>query len=342
MGIVGKVELNPILSGSEEIAANQRGRLTALQQSYFDPRKRRSLRVAEWILLVILLGVAVFSIELWVSFTPAPWYVLAIIELVLLGLNIILALLLVEEYQLVSDMKNNRIAQSEGAVIWKRSRYVMQVSKGRLKLLKGELNLLPGDYRFCYLDRSRMMLSAERLNRFDQQQTKEQLMKILSAAVPFSDEAFACNQHRHLHRSQFVHLGMDLIGRAILLLLVAALTIYAIQRTPSVGLLILGALWAGYIVWRLAPPSLDLLKDMRAQTVCQIYGVANKTHLYTGERRYDYVWVGDAAFRPTEQGYRAIVADIPYRAYYTPRSRTLLSIEPWPENHGIISSAPNV
>lgn len=258
------------------------------------------------------------------------------------------------------DLAEVNILSAEGEVTWKNNRYVaITVDKRRLKAPLddwniNELDLLPGRYRFYYLGRVRWILSAEKLSG-----ELSDLLPALEWAFRFIPEDLEANRRGELTERQAKILRRDVIlglyddpfsqfstiwavmGLGVLVL-IAFIASWSILTWSFLALIYLLFIAGWRLLW-LRNPRRPLSADLAEKRIEQVDGLKRTTTTKnvldskTGRRRevtknWVYAPKIKQYFKPGRRGagFRALVkrSGVDYRAYYTPHSKDLVSLEP--------------
>lgn len=338
---------NPIhLLDPEGIAANRAGRLSEAQ-------KQRLNTAVEWnqgCAAVLVLPMAA-ALGMFVLFNLAEglqdrlvlvlMLVFGSLALVLLSVSAAGVWNVVSAFQRVNrDRRNLAIRQAQGKVSFDRNGYFLEADGRRLKLPAPEQTggLLPGAvYRVFYLEESGLVLSAEEVFPPSPAQVRAALNEILAQANGFSAEDLAANRNGEVTPSQRIKpLAQLIIGAVSSLVALAFGSFFYFQIVPEIEdsaalfMLVVPALilavfflFGGWMV-------LSSLLDMSFPSVASIEGKARKQKHTSGGRSrsttYYYV-IGEERFQVSRRAYNALVEGLPYRIYYLPRTRKLVSIE---------------
>jgi hypothetical protein len=321
------------------LAANRAGQITPLQ------RKRVS-RLSVLAGLPVLAGACWFFFALGLPLTVVAWETLTTFDesaTVPLRLLLVLALLfpdmlaggaavwacirLSRWLRLEYDLRQSAITYAEGKVTFSKKGYVAAAYGRRLWALNGnsKVNLAPGSYRFYYLRASRRLLSAEPMVGYGAAPPQAPLLSVLAAVHGFSLGDLEMNrrgwlsarQRSKLFRSAVLWVIFTIAGAlALLLWMPDDLELWGMVILLLVALLLL---YMGYTRYA----------DMLAGRVAMLEGTV-VTERHSGEEGgYTYHYrIGRERFSVNESAYLALISGLPYRVYYGPKSKKLLSIEP--------------
>ncbi len=321
------------------LAANRAGQITPQQ------RKRVS-RLSVLVGLPVLAGAIWFFLVMGIRLPGVAWETLTTPdESASVSLRLLLALAalfpdlivggvalwacmrLSRWLRLEYDLSQSTIAYAEGQVTFSSKGYVAAAAGRRFLALNGNkvVNLAPGAYRFYYLRSSRRLLSAEPLARYTAAQPQAPLLETLASVHGFNLGDLEMNrqgwisarQRSKLLRSAVLWVVFTLAGTA-------ALLFWGPDDLELGGLVILLLLallllYIGYAHYA----------DMLRGRVAMLEGVvvSNKQSGDEGGHTYHYV-IGRESFLVSESAYLALISGLPYRVYYGPKSKKLLSIEP--------------
>jgi hypothetical protein len=336
------------LSHPDDIAANKRGYITDHQRTVF-ARLARNQRITAW--LVVGAGLAYFGlmgyliVDTWPPSLPEGLgYLIIGLLLVQVGERMISSLRELRRLaQTQRELSAGLLAQAPGQVVWRTRRYVAQIP-GHTLYFAPPLNLPPGDYRFFYLPRSHWLLAAESLSRADPTHTTQPYLAVLARANHFNLDALAANRQGQLYAAQRKAQIHNLALVALSLGLVSApfgVLIFFAWRTYLAGGNPLGGTIALTILLLLPPTtaflmaarhgfSFSAIVDLREGRVAVTEGMVRKTmvHLSNSKEPLYYYRLNRLRFLVSEAAYDALIVDRPYRVYYLPRSKILLSLEP--------------
>lgn len=332
------------LQNADELQANQRGEITAAQNS----RLTASLGFQNGcaLLLVFLAFIPLFFIMLifggeFVSSKQAlPALILIVIFLSLLaGVLLRFGGLWTTGKRwraLKRDRENHTIRQGQGQLAFEKGDYLVRAA-GRDLLLPTSTNaggLKPGaTYRFYYLEESGFVLSAEELFPASPAQARSSLLEILANANHFSMEDLELNRNGEITTSQRLralpHLFFGIVLGAIPLG-VGGLILSDNQDfdlltvlVPAVFVAVFGLI-GGFMFF-------NAIVALLAQAPILVEGVGQKQKRTSGGRSrnttYYYVIEG-MDFQVKKSAFEALVDGERYRVYALPRVKRLLTIEP--------------
>lgn len=298
---------------------------------------------------------AFFLAALLLSFNVDPLFA----GLSLVGVFTIFLLLLLTRWiksrrwraALKRELELNQVSQEVGQLKFGRFNYYIRVGGRKLRLpflSKGTLQ--PGlDYRFYFLPESGTVLSAEVLKGRSGDRVSQGLTAVLADVNHFRMECLPDNRAGRLAFPQYSLLVMNSLT-SILLLVVPVGIFYSqrskfgwvggkfslsaltgVVREPNPGTLLLGAVLLilfGVGIFRFGNAMLDLLfgkvdavEGMGSVDIKQSSdsdGDTSNTYFYL---------IGDRKFRVRKRAFFAFEPGKTYRAYFTPRTKTLVNIE---------------
>lgn len=346
------------LTDPAEIEANRRGQVTAAQ-------KTRALNVLRYgpsclgtLFNLFRYGVmAIFSIFLLVWFLAPAWVTWGLLALVVVSLLVMAAgsaLGVVWRMSTMSqDVNGNRTAQGPGHLTYGRGRHEAEVPGRRLLLDSGHGLSVGMLYNFFYLPTSGLVLSAEARGPMTPAQSMESLGRSLARANGFKVSALASNRDGRLSAEQILALLPRLVAGGLFGL--AGLAVAALTLAPDVqltgGLRAFQPLLRSNVVLLVAaaiPALIGLylgvtaLGDILLGKVLAVQGAGRQTqtvsyststttgnHSPTSSRMVTYYYqIGERRFKVNWNALGALVEGLPYRAYYTALSRTLVNVEP--------------
>jgi hypothetical protein len=252
---------------------------------------------------------------------------------------------------LKSEIELNHVSQGVGQLKFGTINYYVRIGERKLRLpflSKGTLQ--PGlDYRFYYLPESGTVLSAEVLNPGRADMINNGLTTVLADINHFRLEYLPENRAGRLAIPQYSLLIMNSLT-SILLLIVPVGIFYSqrsnfgwtsggfslaalpgLIRELNTGTLLLGAVLLilfGVGVFRFGNAALDLLLG----NVKVVEGVGSvdikQSSDSDGDTSNTYFYlIGDRKFRVRKRAFFAFEPGKIYRAYFTPRTKTLVNIE---------------
>jgi hypothetical protein len=337
-------------SNPDDIAANKRGYITDHQRAVF-ARLARNQRITAW--LVVGAGLAYFGLIGYLIIVTWPpslreglGYLFIGLLLVPVGERMISSLRELRRLaQTQHELSTGLLVQTPGQVVWRARRYVAQIP-GHTLYFAPPLNLPPGDYRFFYLPHSRWLLAAESFGRADPTQTIQPYLAVLARANHFSLDALAANRQGQLsaaqrktqiHNLAFVALSLGLMSAFFGVLIFFVWRTYLAGDNPLGGtialtLLLLFFPTTAFLIAARHGFSFSAIVDLREGRVAVTEGVVRKTMVYLSNSKESlyYYRINRLRFPVSEAGYDALIANRPYRVYYLPRSKILLSLEPQP------------
>lgn len=339
------------LTDPDAIEANRQGRITenqrtALQASIFDFLGCGS--IAGW---AIGLPIVAFILILALVSADAPyWIAIPAVGVLVLVWGVLILVNVLGFFQkqaaINNDLKENRVARGEGEVIYRKRKYVALVDGKTLRLPPQRGGVAPGvRYRFYYLPRGLVALSAETAAPIGEQQAESQaqlgLTRALAMALGYEMDALNENRMGRLAGSQAGKLIPGLLGGGLMVLIAAGLAAFLgfslMQGTARmesgmiITLLIFGGFTAFIGIWGAVKVSQGL-RDLLRREVETIEGIGTKKTVTHRSRRgsstsYYYV-IGEKQFSVSHDAFYALFDNLRYKAYYTPATGRLVALEP--------------
>jgi hypothetical protein len=200
--------------------------------------------------------------------------------------------------------------------------------------------LLPGvRYNFYYLPESRFVLSAEQLGEVSSGQVKLALTDILAQANGFTMEDLNANQNGEVTDAQrwaglkkmipgVIFMGVALIfGLLFLFPLLSGFDL----SSNLVPLLFVGGFLAIFVAIGFTMV-LNAILDFNTSEPEGVEGegrkVTRRKSSGKSSRTVYYYVIGDHEFEVPQKAFPALVEGITYRAYFMPRSKRLVTLEP--------------
>lgn len=285
------------LTDAASVNANQRGELTDSQRQRAN-RAAKGYRgclglLARWALLPVAGGLLLAVLVA----LRVPSLVLWTILLVLLiagteSLMLVLPPFIQRRHLLRRDLAEERLDAAEGQLAYVRHGYEAVVDNRVLLLPRSQTELRPNIlYRFYFLPRSGYVLSAEELGASETEGARAALLAALSYAFGFDERALQANRQ-----------GQLIWGQRLRLLL----QLFTVSDDFHPG---------------------QVLADFASGRVEGTEGVGGQTALASRHRLRVYR-IGTRCFVVPPGALEILIDGLPYRAYHTPRSGILVSIEP--------------
>jgi len=200
--------------------------------------------------------------------------------------------------------------------------------------------LMPGvRYNFYYLPESRFVLSAEQLGEISTGQVCLAVSDILARANDFSAEDLQTNQNGEVTTSQrTVGLkkmipGLVFMGIALVFGILFLYPLLSNSKLSSnlVPILFIGGFLATFTAVGFSMV-LNAFLDLNASAPELVEGVGQKTSRRKSSGRssrtvYYYI-IGSQEFEVPQKAYPAMLDGLTYKAYFMPRTKRLLTIEP--------------
>lgn len=340
------------LTDRSVVVANRNGELTPGQQQALSGALSSTFgRAVRLVTLSILPGICIGG-TLLLAFLQLPLEVIfAFFTLLLIATVAVitsgLVLLTRDTRQLQRDLDDSKVVSGEGHLSYGSDGFTAEVDGRQLPLPFGRGGLVPGSrYRFYYLPVSGVVLSAETVEEGDPKQKVAGLQEILAKANNFGQEDLEANKAGRMSSQQVSRLVPQLLsGSSIILaaLLIEALSLFLFSplgRADQVtflafcGTLIAIPIFIVGLVrfWR-------ALSDILGGKIAMEEGVGRKVTLSHGSRRdlekrtgrettTRFYQIDQKRIRVPERAYRALINSVPYRVYYAPNTKILMSIEP--------------
>lgn len=330
------------LNGENEVDANRHGRVTPTQFDAFDVGSKGivGLRGVVNMIAIALFFFVLPVVLLWL-FRESVGYGLkvyiAIVGIITYLIEIPFLWLYIRNMIIHWELRSGRITQAQGEIVWRRNRYVADAKGRRLQPLLGDVSLIPGEYRFYFLPTSGRLLSVERTI------SNIQLLRdALAQTNNFLTSALDANRKGLLAASQILRLlGMiatNLFWSIFVLIISIGISFAAYTYLPAFGfnrwyaLIALGI--GGLIALGFMTQSVTLLADLANGKASVVEGKVAKTVLTRHSRHgthFDYYYevvYAHLKFEVSETAHEALVDDLEYRLYYTPRTKIMVAIEP--------------
>lgn len=255
------------------------------------------------------------------------------------------------------DLAAGRVSMAVGRVAWKKGQYEPSADEhgapARLRFVtRGKSPLAPGDYRFYFLSTSGLILSAERLGEGNtpppvididtEPGPPSDMRAVLARANGHGVAALALNRQGRLDRAQAVRLWRKAAGEVAFGAVFAMVPILFLRMAggdmPMAAFFVLGLFGLFGVLWCVR--ALRIVADAVAGNVQSEEGVG--TTAVHRSRRSDghrpkstyYLVVGDRKFEITQGAYQAVIDGLGYRVYFTPRSASIVGIEPAEDEGG--------
>lgn len=226
------------------------------------------------------------------------------------------------------SLQSERVAFADGEIAWNGRRYAARVPVAeKLDLAQ---TYIPGDYRFYYVPFSGRVLSAERLcNNLD---ARDCLLQSLMDAFSFNAEALAANrmgrvgdaQRTVLMQKLVIHGWTRMLGTlAGGVVFVTLMVNFQIARGVQYGWTsVLAAAPFVILFIKLLADYLDRLGDLRTGRVETVQGLGYRP---ANSNRWQ-IHLNQFSVPRKQSG--VLISGLRYRAFYLPRSRYLISLEP--------------
>jgi hypothetical protein len=344
----------PDMANGDILAHNRAGEITAEQKKWvyagLAPRALSALVGLFLIPFFLCIGSVIFTSE---GDTEDAWIffiMMGIFALVFGGIALNGLLGLIRLATAHFDLSSGRAEQADGRLMWQRRAWRGVIEGRTLELLRGA-ELMPGAYRFYYLPRTGIVISAERLA-LGSTQALDELRQALGDVLDFTDDDLPENRAGRLSTRQtasrtFSALRTGLFLSPFLLMALAFAGVFPFlmliqpmwQGEPvdtegwiAAGFgLLFGGLFAVLLGWAILSPFVDVWQGR----VDMIEGPMEERAITTGSgksRRTNYYFeINNQRFQVPQVAQAASVAGRRYRLYYFPRTKNVVSVEPLSE-----------
>jgi hypothetical protein len=341
------------LTEPSDIETNRSGQVSDTQRQRLNPVLRQGGGLLLALGRVLRLGaLGAFPIYLLLWFggpESAVWAVAGVVIAVMVLALAVQAVGLLRQWAAIQrDLETHSVSQGIGRLVYGRGRYEAEIEGRRLRLPGGH-NLATGMYyNFFYLPSSGMVLSAEARGAMNPTQASASLLNSLASANGFKPNALERNRAGRLSPEQASKLVSRLgLGGLIILFGLSAGAVFFLPQllggsdNPLSSLLGSNSL---RLLFVLIPAAVGLYyigtaaADLVLGRVQMVEGDGQKVYTtsrsrssatagYSTQHSY-YYEVGGKRFKVSLDAWGALVEGVPYRAYYTPLSGTLVNIEP--------------
>ncbi len=315
--------------------------VTANRQCIMTHAQRSSIGIMLGLEGCLVLGVGLVGLIVgrivWVWRQVLPWQIS--VSIVVLAAMLLLGILVWRLARLLSgwlDLSAGQVEQAEGRIAWMGKSYGAQIQGRRLQFIYGIRIPPPDDYSFFYLPRSGWILSIDRLVSTGTQ-TDSYLLNALAHAINFGVESLKANRAGRLAKDQSWQLLVPMLGSLLAALLmigiVIATTAYVLLHNLKSMALIIPIVFALAVMVSIYSWNdvTTIIPDVSEGRVLTLEGPVYKRKVSTSgsrTRRTDYFYeINGRRFEVSPQAYEALVAGRSYRLYYTPHSKSIVSIE---------------
>ena len=330
------MSIQAIAADANSTAVNQGGQLTLEQQ-----RRLSDLVKAES--SPGLIGAAgfafLFGLILWFGSQSETASMSLRAELLFGGLfglaALSFALLFWRCWRRLQEVRAGHLLRADGHILWQGGAYRAQVPGHTLNL--SAFNLGAGTYEFSFLPRSGRVIAAELVARDSPAQAQDELRHALAVANHFNVDDLPAYRAGGLGKAGPRRLRRTWSGTGwTLLTALVALVIFAILVNADVSkdlapFLFFVAVFAGLAGLFSAVGAISPTLDVLGGKVTSAEGVVQKTIRQThgrGARTYYYYKLSNQSWLVSPEAYRALIEGQNYRAYFLPRSKQLLAVEP--------------
>jgi hypothetical protein len=334
--------LNP-----DEVDANRRGEITPAQND-----RLNAMALGRQGCGTFIAPMAVLSIIFFYLFTSLlssggiTWFFLlplAFLLAIILGLSKGLYSWWRNSTKLKADRANGVVRSGVGDLNFlPKKGFVANVGEENLILSASDdaSGLMPGvRYNFYYLPESRFVLSAEQVGEISAGQVRLALSDILARANNFSAEDLQANQNGEIAQSQQMAglkkliPGLIMLGFALVFGIFFLLPLLANSKLSSnlIPILFIGGFLAVFSAIGFSMV-LNTFLDFKAGVPEMVDGVGQKITRRKSSGRssrtvYYYI-IGNQEFEVPQKAYPALIEGLNYKAYFLPRTKRLLTIEP--------------
>lgn len=230
------------------------------------------------------------------------------------------------------DLENRAVHSSRGRVEWTGNRYQMLADSQALRSLHFRVALPPpGAYRFYYLPHTGLVILAEETTANEPESPEKALLNALAQSNNFTPADLGQNRDGRLGRHQenrlLIVLALYLLGLPIGAILFFSLRMQierALSPTATIMLMIVFA----FLFLRFCWSALKIVADIWNGRVKSLEGMV-ELDIHRSRYSDSYYYVMDTIrFQISRAAYNALVEGKPYRVFYVPYSRRLVSIEP--------------
>ncbi len=325
------------------VSANQRGEIAPDQE-------QRLGSMAGWVRGIGLVFVLV------VFFIPLTGILLTLLSdsrteiLLVIGLIVLIMVTLMGAFgvslwriwqnfmRIKRDRENRAIRQGQGQLVFGKNGYSLQSGDRELILSnqQGTGGLVPGaTYRVYFLEESGVALSAEEMFPANPSQVRNALLETLASANRFNIEDLEQNRNGEVTQTQRLKpISQVLFGGFFMLIaLTFGVLVWSLNgstREPPATLLIPGIFLAVFLLIG-AYMAANAFIDIFISQVERVEGPGHKEKRVSGGKnrtvRYYYI-INGKDFQVSKTAFGALIDGLEYRAYYLPRTKRLLTLEP--------------
>jgi hypothetical protein len=329
------------------VEANRRGEITPDQAGWLKSKAWGGMNRFSRVALIVGVGFASLLFVFFALTTDLDRQFILIMGLVIAGL---LGLVLLprilrairDSSQLDSDRQGGLIRQAAGELAFDQGGYRAMAGDGALSLPASSNagGLLPGvRYLFYYLEQSRFVLSAEEFGTGSASAVRKALAPILAGANRFADEDLQANRNGQISPPQRNRLLRKTLSGGISvffgLVFAAAFALpYLLNGSlpENIASLAIPLAMMAYLLFSGGLSIYRNLGDALSGALETVQGAGAKSTEQRSSgrsRRTVYLYnIGNLNFEVPQGAYQALIDGLEYRAYYVPRTRQLLSIEP--------------
>ncbi len=330
----------------QQVQANQRGQITSEQRGLLKTESGFNwLGIATPVIILPVIFIGILA-ALWFFVDkdhtlPLFTYVIVI---AVLGVIELVALIpqvwrVITAIRVRSDLAAGQIEVSDGQVVWRRNKYVLQAPTRTLNLPKLSRRLLPGSYRFYFLPSTGFLLSAERLTP-PGEDPRAELLGVLAQVNHFSVDALEANRQGRLALMQVGRLLWKFFWYGILwavLLAVGVGILWSMYTSAHSSAAQGWIFWGGggvvvvvclAFAWLLGRLAIDMVRGQVNTIQGPVRRTFTVTHTQHGSSTTYYYQLNKQRFTVSGSAYAAFIDGLQYRIYFVPLSKTLVAIEP--------------
>jgi hypothetical protein len=318
-----------------ELAENREGRIANTQREKIGTPTLLNNQSVIIVVLTLLLGILlpIVLLRQGIFIQLAVWLLLIGLSFgFILGMQFVIAWRGLR--RLRSDLTAGVVKKADVRSIWNKQQLLLETTDVSLKNHL-DLKLPPGTYHVYFLPNSRFILSID-LASDNVKTLKEDVLNILMEAFGFNAEQLQTNRIGDLASGQQKHLRSLLVKQLAALVFFSSLLvffIFALVTSLSKDniieqiIFILSSTLFLFLTPLIGIRIVSALLDMWHGNVINAVHVVTPEYIETnGVKQYFYS-IGKQKFPVSKRAFDALVPS-DYRIYYTPRSKTLVALEP--------------
>ncbi len=326
-----------MLTDPDSILANKQGTLTIMQRDLL----HLTSGLTFWYTFgsaVVIIGIVAWATtkqmaDLPANAPPIPAYYWIAIAIGIGTPLLYLGWQMVRSARVRHELDSGYIPSEEGRVEWTGSHYRIVASVNWLRSIYGPIDVLPGRYQFYLLPGSRYLLSADPLD--TPEMSRAALTDVLGRVFKFTPDDLAANREGRIAPAQATRFRSSAIQTGLLAAVFLAILVGAAVLAvtfPSAWYLAAFGMWfliCLFVLPSMIHYSIDRLRESHDQ-VAMVQGPGEKTFRSRRAAVIKSYLINDQRFDVSGHAYNAMVDGEMYRVYYTPRTKTILSIEAIP------------